>query len=544
MKIKKRILLASTIIIILFLAMEFSNRYGNNVVSHKTKEAYFVRDAIMHLQGIFRGLNEFIIDEGEPLSIALTKAHIAGLDESFNSMKVYYKQDNHDSFLREKIEPQWIHIRNYALSFIKTIDISVEDDEAMMKYGKLSVDGKKLLNEMELLANESLDTAESTAALSEMINSTVALVIILVLVLLFFNLYRSIISPIKELTEIAKGFENGDLNILMNDSRHDEFGTLASHFNKAITKLSNMILKLKELAVILSQNAENLSESSSQIAKNAKDQFDQTHQAASATEELSSSFATVSQNTSDAASSAKNAANITFESSAIITETADGMNEIASSVKESAKNIEELAEGSEQISDIVKVIDDIAGQTNLLALNAAIEAARAGEQGRGFSVVADEVRKLAERTTTATSDIGTMINTIQEKTGKTIKSLDNWNKTVEVGLEKSTQTGHALHNITVNVNEVSTTIEQIAATAEEQSVAGETIAANIESVAKLSELTSENAQKSSDATKLLTDLVLQLQDLISEFNLQNQTQSNETDHALNMVSENGQSNPA
>ncbi len=544
MKIKKRILLASTILIILLLAMEFSNRHGNNIVSHKTKEAYFAKDATMHLQGIFRGLNEFIIDEGEPLSIALTKAHIAGFDESFNSMKVHYKKDDQDSFLREEIEPQWIYIKNYALSFIKTIDISVEDDKAMMQYGKLSVNGNNLLNEMDLLADESLDIAKSAAAQSEIINSTVALIIILVLVLLFFNLYRSIVSPIKELNEIAKGFENGNLNISMNDSRNDEFGTLASHFNKAVTKLSNMILKLKELTVVLSQNAENLSESSLQIAKNAKDQFDQTSQAASATEELSTSFATVSQNTSDAASSAKNAANITYESSDIITETADGMNVIAASVQESAKNVEELVEGSEQISDIVKVIDDIAGQTNLLALNAAIEAARAGEQGRGFSVVADEVRKLAERTTTATSDIGTMIKTIQEKTGNTIESLENWNKTVEVGLEKSTQTGHALQNITVNVNEVSAKIEQIAATAEEQSVAGETIAANIESVAKLSELTSENAQKSSDATKLLTDLVLQLQELISEFTLQNQTQSNETDHALNMVSENDQSTPA
>jgi len=544
MKIKTKILLASTILIILFLAMEFSNKYGNAVVQHKTMEAYILKDATMHLQGIFRGLNEFIIDEGEPLSVNLTNDHIAGFDEAFNSIKANDKEYGEDSLLNKEIDSQWIKVRNYAQSFLKIDDINIENDTAMLRFGKLLAEGKKLLIDIELLADKSLDIVQYATVRTKTINSIVALVIVIVLALLLFALYRSVISPIKELTYIAKGFENGDLSISMNDSRHDEFGTLATHFNKAISKLSDMILKLKEMTVLLSQNAENLSESSLQIAQNSKDQFDQTSQAANATEELSSSFATVSQNTSDAATSAKSAANITFESSDIITDTADGMNMIATSVKESAKNVEELVEGSEQISDIIKVIDDIAGQTNLLALNAAIEAARAGEQGRGFSVVADEVRKLAERTTTATGDISNMINTIQQKTGKTIESLDSWTKTVERGLEKSNQTGHALQNITVNVNEVSTKIEQIAATAEEQSVAGETIAANIESVAKLSELTSGSAQKSSDATKLLTDLVLQLHELISEFNLQNQTISNETDHALHMVSEHGQSNPA
>ena len=83
------------------------------------------------------------------------------------------------------------------------------------------------------------------------------------------------------------------------------------------------------------------------------------------------------------------------------------------SVEKAVPHTESLRARADAIGNIISLISNVSDQTNLLALNAAIEAARAGENGRGFAVVADEVRVLSKRTSDATQDITTEVNSIQ-----------------------------------------------------------------------------------------------------------------------------------
>lgn len=117
----------------------------------------------------------------------------------------------------------------------------------------------------------------------------------------------------------------------------------------------------------------------------------------------------------------------------------ESMHRVRETVVETASRVDGMMARSSEIGHIVQTIENIADQTNLLALNAAIEAARAGEHGRGFAVVAEEVRKLAESAGSATKEIATLIQAVQQESQAASSSmnqtLEDVNGAAEVTME-------------------------------------------------------------------------------------------------------------
>ena len=313
--------------------------------------------------------------------------------------------------------------------------------------------------------------------------------VLLVGLALAFMLTRGITQPLEKAVQLTDAIAQGDLTVVSDDSRQDEFGHL-------LRSVSGMAARLKELVSDVRVSVHSISTASVEIASGNQNLSARTEQAAANLEETAASMEQLTATLNQAADTARQANHLAGSAA----QAAERGGAVVANVVASMSRI---GDSARRISDIIGVIDSIAFQTNILALNAAVEAARAGEQGRGFAVVAGEVRALAHRSAEAAKEIKGLIGT----------SVD----AAQEGSAQVEQAGQVMDDIVGSVRKVSDMIGEITASSTEQR---DGIGQVNQAVTHLDQMTQQNAalvEESAAAASALSDQAQRLSSLVSVF---------------------------
>jgi methyl-accepting chemotaxis protein len=275
--------------------------------------------------------------------------------------------------------------------------------------------------------------------------------------------------------------------------------------------------RLQDVMQSLAEASSQLADEVSAVVTSVAEQERRTAETATAMDEMNATVLEVAKNAAEASTKAGAARNQAVEGRSVVEKSLAAISRVETVSREVKQGMDELGAKAQAIGTIMNVISDIADQTNLLALNAAIEAARAGEAGRGFAVVADEVRKLAEKTMTATKEVGASIGAIQQGATESMAKVDEAAEAVARATELAGASEDALRAIVELVDDTSSQVQGIAAAAEEQSAASEEINRAEEDVSRLSADIARGMRESSGVVENMSRQVATLEDMVAAF---------------------------
>ncbi len=354
-----------------------------------------------------------------------------------------------------------------------------------------------------------LSEAEIQRPAREMLNTLLIIGIVSLILLTAAILWNNLgmIRQIRGMMQMSRRMAEGDYSGRLQVNRKDEFGQMATEFNRILEATAQIVRRLSQQshairdtsAQVAHRSAENAAaardnaEELQQVELDSSTQLQATAESTVAMGEMATGVQRIAESVQEVAEAAQQMEQQTREGSDQLRKAVKQMDSAKLVMDESGKMAEMLHDRALQINGIIDIIHGINKQTTLLALNASIEAARAGEAGRGFGVVATEISNLSGHVAESTRMITEQIKAMQEETAVVLAGMDNGAIRVTKGMTSLQETSRLFEQIQQGIERMSAEIQEVSSASEEMSAGSEQINASLDNLADIAKNTSQRA---------------------------------------------------
>lgn len=536
MKIKAKVFLPSAISVLMLLivgvvsvmGMRSLNSALHEVTDKGVHQVEVLRDAraaLLQANLVTYRLFSTIVNLDEGRIKQETSVALGHADRAIASMNTLAEDallpPEDKAALAQLAEP----LAKYRKSIAQAIDMADSDlaaatgmmQAADKRFLQISEPLQKLIDAKKSQTKELIAKANGQANWLLVVTAVVFVAGVASAVLVSLLLAGRIVSPMLLAIGAAKSIAAGNLTNTINTEGKDETAELMGALDGMQTSLRNLIGRIGENAGRTEQSCGAMSSALKDITHSVNGQNEATSSVAAAVEEMTVSINNIHDNATQALKVSAESAELASKGVSVIQSASDEMLNISATVSKAAEVINLVGQQTTEISSIVNTIREVAEQTNLLALNAAIEAARAGEQGRGFAVVADEVRKLAEKTSSSSEEIRSMIEAVQNSADQAVGSIHHMVTQMGTTVEQATSARLAIEQIQASAAQSQGFARDISMALGEQSSASHLIARQIEHITQMSEVNANSVSHAGHAMQALEQESRQLGSAVACF---------------------------
>jgi methyl-accepting chemotaxis protein WspA len=333
-------------------------------------------------------------------------------------------------------------------------------------------------------------------------------------------LLRAISQPMQRVLAVLDTIRQGDFTQRMQFDRRDEFGVLASGFNRMTDELTGLVGQVQKSGIQVNTSVTEIAATARQQQATATEIAATTTQIGATSKEISATSRELVRTVGEVSAVADQSAALASSGQSSLAQMEATMRAVMDASASINAKLTVLNEKAGNIGQVVTTITKVADQTNLLSLNAAIEAEKAGEFGRGFAVVATEIRRLADQTAIASYDIEQMVKEIQSAVSASVMGMDKFADEVRRGMQEVQHVSDQLTQIIHQVQALAPRFETVNEGMQAQADGAEQISQALMQLSEAARQTVESLRQSNLAIDDLNGVASGLRGGVSRFKLQ------------------------